>query len=145
MLVCFPLSGGALALASHLLTICCPLPTAGRLLSLVFRFMFIKLEDPMLRLPADQRVGWILGNAVRTKFLPPACPCKGIQEKPGVSSAQNKLIRIALQSAATAAGFASCVNKQWISRLYWSIYAPSHILKISVVLPAAVWFFASQF
>lgn len=78
-----------------------------------------------------------------TKFLPPVCPCKGVQEKPVVSPAQNKLIRIALQSTATAGRFAPCVNKQRISRLYWSIYAPFHLLKVSVALPAAVCTFAS--
>lgn len=126
MLACFSLSGGALAVTGHLLTIHSPLPTAGHLLSLIFLFLFLKLEDPMLRLPADQRVWQIVGNAVRTKFVPPTCPCKGVQEKHAVSPAQNKPIWIAIQSAATAGRFASCMNKQWISRLYWSIYAPFH-------------------
>jgi len=56
MLTCFSLSGGALAVVGHLLTMHCPLPTAGHLLSVIFLFMFIKLENPMLRHPTDQRV-----------------------------------------------------------------------------------------
>lgn len=52
------------------------------------------------------------GSSVKIKFLPPVCPCKGAQGKPVVSAAQNKKVRIAVESAGTAGRFVSCRSKQ---------------------------------
>lgn len=114
-----------MAIAGHLLISQCPLPTAGHLFSFIFLFVFIKLY-PMLRLPADQRVWWMVRNAVRTKLLPPAGPCRSIEDRPAVRAAQD-----CPTDAATAARFASCISTQWISRLDRSVYAPFHLLKVS--------------
>lgn len=122
----FSLSGGALAIADDLLTILCPLPTVQHLPSSVF-LLFIKLGDPMLRLPADQE------SLKNSEVLQISNTFLSLQRCSGKTCGQS-----CSEQANQALPHASCMDTLGTSQLYWSIYAPFHLLKVSVALSVAV-------
>lgn len=106
MLAFFSLSGGALAIPGDLLTILCPLSTVQHLLSSIF-LLFIKLEDPMLRLPADQE------GLKNSEVLQISSTCLSLQRCLGKTCGQS-----CSEQANQALPHASCMDTLGISQLY---------------------------